>query len=110
MAQTELREKGKRFIMKPIGVNDKARGKMMTLLPLNSEEATSSYLTALDISKSTPFLLQEYITGEEYCTHSLVVRGKVKAFVVCPSSDMLMHDSAIPPGLVLSVKMLEFTI
>ncbi|KAL4746500.1 hypothetical protein BDW72DRAFT_210380 [Aspergillus terricola var. indicus] len=103
------REKGKRFIMKPIGVNDKARGKMMTLLPLESEEATSSYLAALDISKSTPFLLQEYITGEEYCTHSLVVRGKVKAFVACPSSDMLMHYSATPPDSALSAKMLEFT-
>ncbi|KAL4757718.1 uncharacterized protein BDW70DRAFT_171087 [Aspergillus foveolatus] len=103
------REEGKRFILKPIGVNDKARGKMMTLLPLDSEEATSSYLAALDISKSTPFLLQEYITGEEYCTHSLVVRGEVKAFVACPSSDMLMHYSAIPPGSALSVKMLEFT-
>lgn len=103
------REKGKRFIMKPIGVNDKARGKMMTLLPLDNEEATSSYLTALDISKSSPFLLQEYITGEEYCTHSLVVRGEVKAFVACPSSDMLMHYSAVPPGSALSMKMLEFT-
>ncbi|KAL4734573.1 hypothetical protein BDV11DRAFT_209290 [Aspergillus similis] len=103
------REKGKRFILKSIGVNDKARGKMMTLLPLDDEEATSSYLAALDISKSTPFLLQEYITGEEYCTHSLVVRGEVKAFVACPSSDMLMHYIATPPDSALSAKMLEFT-
>ncbi|KAL4814449.1 hypothetical protein BDW67DRAFT_177000 [Aspergillus spinulosporus] len=106
---TSAGEKGEKFILKPIGVNDKARGKMMTLLPLDSKEATSSYLAALDISKSTPFLLQEYITGEEYCTHSLIVRGEVKAFVACPSSDMLMHYSATPPGSVLSAKMLEFT-
>ncbi|KAL4971911.1 hypothetical protein BDW66DRAFT_163305 [Aspergillus desertorum] len=104
------KEEGKMFIMKPIGVNDKARGKMMTLLPLHGgPTATSSYLATLDISESTPFLLQEHITGEEYCTHSLVVRGQVKAFVACPSSDMLMHYRALPPDSPLSAKMLEFT-
>ncbi|KAL5001368.1 hypothetical protein BDV10DRAFT_199244 [Aspergillus recurvatus] len=104
------KDEWKKFIMKPVGVNDKARGKMMTLLPLDGDPAaTSSYLTTLDISKSTPYLLQEYIIGEEYCTHSLVVRGQVKAFVACASSDMLMHYRALPPNSPLSVKMLEFT-
>ncbi|KAL4899613.1 hypothetical protein BDW74DRAFT_188992 [Aspergillus multicolor] len=100
----------KRFIMKPIGVNDKARGAMMTLLPLKAgRKNTSGYLRTLGISPSIPFILQQYIQGDEYCTHSLVVRGSVKAFVACPSSDMLMHYTALPPDSALSVKMLEFT-
>ncbi|RDW76809.1 uncharacterized protein DSM5745_06801 [Aspergillus mulundensis] len=99
----------KRFIMKPIGVNDKARGQMMTLLPLEAGRDTSCYLRGLGISPSSPFILQQYIPGSEYCTHSLVVRGDVKAFVACPSSDMLMHYAALPHDSALSVKMLEFT-
>jgi catechol O-methyltransferase len=103
-------EAGKRFILKPIGVDDKARSQMMTLLPLpDGREATSSYLSTLTISPDNPYILQQYINGSEYCTHSLVVHGEVKAFVACPSSDMLMQYEALPADSALSMKMLEFT-
>ncbi|KAJ5490707.1 hypothetical protein N7539_002274 [Penicillium diatomitis] len=101
----------KRFILKPIGVDDKARAQMMTLLPLahGGLAATSSYLKSLAISPERPFQLQQFINGSEYCTHSLVVRGRVKAFVSCPSSDLLMHYQALPPTAALNQKMLQFT-
>ena len=101
----------KRFILKPIGVDDKARAQMMTLLPLarGGPAATSSYLESLNISPERPFQLQQFIQGPEYCTHSLVVQGRVKAFVACPSSDLLMHYQALPPNSALNQKMLEFT-
>jgi catechol O-methyltransferase len=103
-------EAGKRFILKPIGVDDKARSQMMTLLPLpEGREATSSYLSTLTISPENPYILQQYIKGSEYCTHSLVVRGEVKAFVACPSSDMLMQYEALSADSALSLKMLDFT-
>ncbi|KAL2794594.1 hypothetical protein BJX66DRAFT_351182 [Aspergillus keveii] len=103
-------EAGKRFILKPIGVDDKARSQMMTLLPLpEGREATSSYLSTLTISPENPYILQQYIKGSEYCTHSLVVHGEVKAFVACPSSDMLMQYEALPADSALSMKMLDFT-
>jgi catechol O-methyltransferase len=103
-------EAGKRFILKPIGVDDKARSQMMTLLPLpEGREATLSYLSTLTISAENPYILQQYIKGSEYCTHSLVVHGEVKAFVACPSSDMLMQYEALPAGSALSMKMLDFT-
>ncbi|OJJ98458.1 hypothetical protein ASPACDRAFT_31348 [Aspergillus aculeatus ATCC 16872] len=99
-----------RFILKPIGVDDKARAQMMTLLPLSAgPKATASYLSMLNISPSNPYILQQYITGPEYCTHSLVVRGEVKAFVSCPSSDLLMHYAPLPVESPLNTKMLEFT-
>ncbi|PYH47086.1 uncharacterized protein BP01DRAFT_372449 [Aspergillus saccharolyticus JOP 1030-1] len=108
--EKKFTEPPQKFILKPIGVDDKARSQMMTLLPLAAgPNSTSAYLSTLDISPSNPYILQQYITGPEYCTHSLVVRGQVKAFVACPSSDLLMHYAALPADSALSTKMLEFT-
>ncbi|KAL3471223.1 hypothetical protein BJX99DRAFT_263501 [Aspergillus californicus] len=45
----------------------------------------------------------------KYCSHSLVVHGKLKAFVSCPSSDLLMHYNSLSPDSALNVKTLQFT-
>lgn len=100
----------RRYILKPIGINDRSRGKMTeTILPLSAPEDTRSYLSSLGISKETPFQLQQYIAGQEYCTHALVIRGVVKAFVACRSSDLLMHYKAMNPQSPLHQQMLKFT-
>jgi hypothetical protein len=77
----------RQFIMKPIGVDDKARNNMMTLLPFKTPAETSKYIRSLNISK----------------------RGKVKAFTSCPSLELLMHYEPLPADSPLSKKMLEFT-
>lgn len=100
---------GKKFIMKPIGVDDKARNNMMTLLPFPTVEATTKYIRSLNISTSNPFQLQQFIKGKEYCTHALVVRGKVKAFTACPSLELLMHYEPLSASSNLSKEMLRFT-
>ncbi|KAL6709721.1 hypothetical protein ACN47E_001150 [Coniothyrium glycines] len=99
----------RKFIMKPIGVDDKARNAMMTLLPFSHPEATAKYIRSLNISKTNPFQLQQYIHGKEYCTHALVIRGTVKAFTSCPSLELLMHYEPLPPSSPLSKAMLAFT-
>ncbi|EJU01176.1 hypothetical protein DACRYDRAFT_108508 [Dacryopinax primogenitus] len=45
----------------------------------------------IPISEHEPFLLQEFIRGAEYCTHALVVENQLRAFVCCPSSNMVMR-------------------
>ncbi|KAF2015884.1 hypothetical protein BU24DRAFT_441362 [Aaosphaeria arxii CBS 175.79] len=99
----------KRFILKPIGMDDLARNSMMTQLPLESYQATTKHLASLSVSKENPYILQQFIKGKEYCTHALVVRGRVKLFVACPSSELLMHYSALSPASKLSRAMLLFT-
>lgn len=99
----------KKFIMKPIGVDDHARNAMMTLLPFNSPSQTKKYIHNLNITKSNPFQLQQFIKGNEYCTHALVIRGKVKAFCSCPSLELLMHYEPLPAHSKLNQEMLAFT-
>lgn len=99
----------KKFLAKPIGVDDRARNAMMTLLPFKSAQETTSYVDSLNISPSNPFQLQQFIPGKEYCTHALVIRGNVKAFTSCPSSELLMHYEPLPAYSTLSQEMLKFT-
>ncbi|KAF2725636.1 hypothetical protein K431DRAFT_309248 [Polychaeton citri CBS 116435] len=98
----------KRYVMKYIGTDDAFRGDM-TLLPLPTPAETKQHISRLPISEERPWILQQYISGPEFCTHALVVRGEVKAFVACPSAELLMHYEALAPESALSQSMLRFT-
>ncbi|KAI1840905.1 hypothetical protein JX265_013401 [Neoarthrinium moseri] len=99
----------RKFILKTVDVDDVHRGDM-SLLPFRSDFETQEHVVHLPISPSKPWILQEYIPGgEEYCSHSLVVRGEVKCFVACPSAELLMHYRALPRTSPLSRAMLAFT-
>jgi catechol O-methyltransferase len=99
----------KKYIMKTTGVDDASRASAATVLPRRTLSQTYNHVARLSISKSTPWILQQYIKGEEYCTHAVVIDGKVKLFVACPSSDLLMHYQAMPPEFGLNQAMLHFT-
>ena len=94
--------------MKTIGMVDAVRANM-TFLPKGTPEETSHYLADLPISENLPWILQEYVKGSEYCTHSVVVKGKVRVFVACPSAELLMHYEALPLSCGLSQAMYDFT-
>lgn len=99
----------RKFILKPVGMDDRNRGDM-TLLPLPSDAKTKDHVSQLPITKSSPWILQQFIPGgEEYCTHALVVRGEVKCFVACPSAELLMRYEALPHDSALWKSMLAFT-
>ena len=101
----------KRYIMKSVNMDDASRAAIMTVLPRRTLSETYSHVARLPISQTKPWVLQQYVPGKrEYCTHALVVRGQVKAFVACPSSELLMHYEALPhPESALSRAMLRFT-
>jgi len=99
---------GRQYIMKYIGTDDSVRADM-TLLPKRSHTETKAHISRLPISEDRPWILQQYINGPEYCTHALVVRGEVKAFVACPSAELLMHYEALPTDSSLSRSMQRFT-
>jgi len=98
----------KKYILKYVGTDDAVRGDM-TLLPLASPSLTKLHLSAFEISEDRPWILQQYIRGQEFSTHALVIQGEVKAFVACPSSELQMHYRALPADSALSRSMLRFT-
>ncbi|KAL8804556.1 MAG: hypothetical protein Q9182_002471 [Xanthomendoza sp. 2 TL-2023] len=100
--------KRKSYIMKSVGMDDAVRGDM-TLLPKRTISETYNHVSQIPISNQKPWILQQFIKGKEYCTHALVVNGKVKLFVACPSAELLMHYEALPSDSALSRAMLSFT-
>lgn len=100
--------KRRSYIMKSVGVDDAVRGNM-TLLPRRTLSQTYDHVSQLPISSEKPFILQQFIKGKEYCTHSLIIEGEVKMFVACPSAELLMHYEALPSDSALSRAMLAFT-
>ncbi len=101
-------DKATKYIMKPVGMDDSRRANM-TLLPLSTRTYTHSHVYLLAPTASRPFVLQQFIKGEEYCTHSIIIRGKIKAFTACPSAELLMHYRVLPGTSPLLQAMLRFT-
>lgn len=106
----EYHSGAKRYLVKPVGVDDVARFSM-PMLPLPSEESTLARIDSIPFkSAKCSFIIQEFISGPEFCTHALVIHGRVCAFVACRSANVLMHYDALPADSLLSKAMLDFTI
>ncbi|MGG6265771.1 ATP-grasp domain-containing protein [Leptolyngbya sp. AN03gr2] len=73
------------YILKSIAYNSVHRLDM-TKYPLESKTAMEAHLATLPISEENPWILQEFITGQEYCTHSTVRNGKVRLHCCAKSS------------------------
>jgi hypothetical protein len=98
---------GTKYIMK--SALDESTRADMTLLPRPTIKETGVHIKRLNPTPFRPFVLQQYISGPEYCTHSLIINGKVKAFVACPSAELLMHYNPLPSSSALSQAMLLYT-
>lgn len=96
------------YIMKSVGLDNSLRADM-TILPQPTLRETKAHIKRFNPTPFRPFVLQQYISGPEYCTHSLIVKGQVKAFVACPSASLLMHYNALPASSALSQAMLLYT-
>ncbi|WWC89624.1 uncharacterized protein L201_004549 [Kwoniella dendrophila CBS 6074] len=83
-----------KYVFKCMGL-DENRGDM-TLFPLKGDNKelikTRMFLEKLNlkITKDCPYVFQEFIPGQEWCTHASVIKGQITSFVTCPSNDMLM--------------------
>lgn len=109
LAASKKADPARKFILKPVGMDDANRGNM-TLLPLAQPWETEAYVRKLPISKDRPWILQQFIHGgREYCTHSVVVCGRVKVFTACPSSELLMHYQKLAEIDPLALQMYHFT-
>lgn len=98
----------KQYILKPVAIDYQTRIDF-TPLPRRTMSETYHQVAKTPISASNPWLLQQFIRGKEYCTHALVIRGVIKSFVACSSSDLVMHYESIARESPLNKSMLQFT-
>lgn len=77
-------EKNK-YILKSIPY-DSVRRLNLTKLPCDTPEETAAFVKSLPISDEKPWIMQEFISGKEYCTHSTVRDGELRLHCCCESS------------------------
>ncbi len=73
------------YILKSIPY-DSVRRLDLTKLPCATPAQTAAFVQSLPISASKPWIMQEYIPGQEFCTHSTVRNGHVQLHCCCESS------------------------
>src|SRR4028119_1141330 len=73
------------YIIKSIPY-DSVRRLDLTKLPCETEAETAAFVKSLPISESKPWIMQEYIPGQEFCTHSTIRDGHIQLHCCCKSS------------------------
>jgi predicted ATP-grasp superfamily ATP-dependent carboligase len=73
------------YILKSIPY-DPVRRLDLTRLPRPTSAETAAFVQSLPISEDNPWIMQEFIDGQEYCTHSTVRDGQVQLHCCCESS------------------------
>jgi hypothetical protein len=73
------------FILKSIAY-DSVRRLDLTELPRPTPAETEAFVAGLPISEDNPWIMQAFVRGKEYCTHSTVRAGHVQLHCCCPSS------------------------
>ena len=58
----------------------------LTRLPFGPPEAMAAFVRSLPISEDNPWILQEFVEGQEFCTHSTVRDGRLTVYCCCESS------------------------
>jgi predicted ATP-grasp superfamily ATP-dependent carboligase len=75
----------RQYIIKSIPY-DSVRRLDLTKLPCATTAETAAFVKSLPISDRNPWVMQEFIPGQEYCTHSTVRDGHLQLHCCCESS------------------------
>ena len=98
----------KQYTMKAIAEPNAVKKKPSRhMLPRRTLSQTYNHVSTIKISKDQPYVLQQYITGEEYKTCSIIVDGELKAFVACPAAQS-PGLQALPTSSGVGKAMLNF--
>lgn len=73
------------FILKSIAY-DSVRRLNLTQLTAQTLQAKAEFVRGLPMSPSNPWILQEFIAGQEYCTHGTFRGGELRVHGCCESS------------------------
>ena len=81
---------GRTFVLKSIAY-DPVRRLDLTPLPRPTPAETERFARSLPISPENPWILQEFVHGREFCTHSTVRAGEVTLHGCCASSSFQVN-------------------
>jgi predicted ATP-grasp superfamily ATP-dependent carboligase len=81
----DFSQEKRKYILKSIPY-DSVRRLNLTKLPCKTPSETAAFVNSLPISEEKPWIMQAFIPGKEYCTHSTVRNGELRLHCCCESS------------------------
>ncbi|MUH00727.1 ATP-grasp enzyme [Scytonema sp. UIC 10036] len=81
----DFSQETRKYILKSIPY-DSVRRLDLTKLPCDTPEETAAFVKSLPISPEKPWIMQEFIPGKEFCTHSTVRNGELRLHCCSESS------------------------
>ena len=87
-------EPGRPYILKSIPY-DPVERLDLTRLPRPTAAETADFVSAKPIFEGKPWILQSFVRGDEYCTHSTVRDGKVQLHCCCRSSAFQVNYESV---------------
>ena len=90
----DFTQSARKYIIKSIPY-DSVRRLDLTKLPCATIAETTAFVKTLPISEQKPWIMQEYISGQEYCTHSTVREGHLQLHCCCESSAFQVNYKSI---------------
>ena len=82
------------YVLKSIAY-DPIRRLDLTPLPGADPAATESFVRGLPIAANNPWVMQSFVAGQEYCTHSTVRDGHVRVHCCCESSAFQLNYAMV---------------
>jgi hypothetical protein len=95
--------------MKPVGKSKTSGINPRTMLPRRTLSQTYQHISSIKVSKDEPWILQQYVTGEEYHAFGIVIDSELKAFVACPAAQTTLNYQTLPTDTGIGKAMLNFT-
>lgn len=90
----------RKYILKSIPY-DSVRRLDLTKLPCATPEETAAFVRSLPISPEKPWIMQEFIPGKEFCTHSTVRNGELRLHCCCESSAFQVNYENVENSQIL---------
>lgn len=99
--QFDFSQETRPYILKSIAYNSVYRLNL-TRLPCPSYEEMKAFVYSLPISPETPWIMQEFIPGQEFCTHSTVRNGELRLHCCCESSAFQVNYQNVENPAILN--------
>lgn len=99
----------KKYTLKEAGRREPANTGTRVTLPQRTVSQTYNHVSSITVTKDKPWILEQYITGDEYHTCSIIVDGELRAFVACPTAQPALTYQALPTDTGVGKAMLNFT-
>lgn len=98
--QFDFSKETRPYILKSIAYSSVYRLNL-TRLPCPAQEM-EAFVHSLPISRETPWIMQEFIPGQEFCTHSTVRDGELRLHCCCRSSAFQVNYQNVENPAILN--------